>query len=54
MAGGGSAGPTLRDAIQEDPSKVFDTLSRSHAVNHALVDGLRAYCDVRMRRFPGL
>ncbi|MFE6668098.1 LysR family transcriptional regulator [Streptomyces sp. NPDC057697] len=31
MAGGGSAGPTLRDAIQEDPSRVFDTLSRSDA-----------------------
>ncbi|MCT2544554.1 MULTISPECIES: LysR family transcriptional regulator [Streptomyces] len=31
MAGGGSAGPTLRDAIQEDPSRVFDTLARSDA-----------------------
>ncbi|MFF8591850.1 LysR family transcriptional regulator [Streptomyces sp. NPDC015220] len=27
----GGAGPTLRDAIQEEPSRVFDTLARSDA-----------------------
>ncbi|MFD4974626.1 LysR substrate-binding domain-containing protein [Streptomyces sp. NPDC058424] len=31
MAGGAMAGPTLRDALQEEPSKVFDTLMRSDA-----------------------
>jgi DNA-binding transcriptional LysR family regulator len=31
MAGGDTAGPALRDAIQEEPSKVFDTLMRSDA-----------------------
>ncbi|MGW2893147.1 LysR family transcriptional regulator [Streptomyces sp. NPDC001212] len=31
MAGGATAGPTLRDALQEEPSKVFDTLMRSDA-----------------------
>lgn len=31
MAGGGVAGPTLRDAIQEEPSRVFETLLRSDA-----------------------
>ncbi|MER5388128.1 LysR substrate-binding domain-containing protein, partial [Saccharopolyspora sp. NPDC002686] len=31
MAGGDTAGPALRDAIQEEPSKVFDTLLHSDA-----------------------
>ncbi|WNE99687.1 LysR family transcriptional regulator [Streptomyces luomodiensis] len=31
MAEGGAAGPTLQDAIQEEPSRVFDTLLRSDA-----------------------
>ncbi|MFG2518430.1 LysR family transcriptional regulator [Streptomyces sp. NPDC048527] len=31
MAGGAAEGPTLRDAIQEEPSRVFDTLMRSDA-----------------------
>ncbi|WP_086832522.1 LysR family transcriptional regulator substrate-binding protein, partial [Streptomyces sp. NRRL B-24572] len=31
MAGAGPEGPALRDALQEEPSKVFDTLLRSDA-----------------------
>ncbi|MFI9783148.1 LysR substrate-binding domain-containing protein [Kitasatospora sp. NPDC051984] len=31
MAGGGAEGPTLRDAVQEEPNKVFDTLTRGDA-----------------------
>ncbi|MFF1647598.1 hypothetical protein [Streptomyces sp. NPDC058240] len=32
----------------------WDATHCARSAIHALVDGLRTYCDVRMRRFPGL